>query len=71
MVCVIDFHVDLAGCSVYYYVVQGSKMFLLLEPTKHNISKYENLFCKAKTKSCDNQFLIFWFMDVNNCRLNH
>jgi len=32
-----DFHIDFGGSSVWYHVVRGKKMFLLVEPTAENI----------------------------------
>jgi Jumonji helical domain len=40
-----DFHIDIGGTSFWYYVVSGSKDFLLIEPTEENIVQYELWAC--------------------------
>jgi Jumonji helical domain len=45
--CYTDFHADFGGSSVYYHVINGSKMFALIRPTKQNLKVYEEwLGCK-------------------------
>ena len=36
-----DFHIDFGGSSVWYHVVYGRKVFLLVPPTPANLSMYE------------------------------
>ena len=36
-----DFHCDFGGSSVWYHVVKGRKIFLLVEPTAPNLAVYE------------------------------
>jgi hypothetical protein len=36
-----DFHIDVGGTSFWYYIVSGSKQFILIEPTNHNLKLYE------------------------------
>jgi len=39
--CYTDFHIDFGGSSVWYHLVSGQKIFLLIPPTKENLKKYE------------------------------
>ena len=43
--CYTDFHVDFGGTSVFYHVHSGSKTFLLIPPTKKNLTLYEKWLC--------------------------
>lgn len=43
--CFTDFHCDFGGTSVWYHVIQGTKDFLLVPPTKSNLQKYEEWLC--------------------------
>lgn len=36
-----DFHIDFGGTSVFYHVLKGKKMFLLVEPDSKNLKLYE------------------------------
>lgn len=36
-----DWHADFGGSSVWYHVVRGQKLFLLVEPTADNLAVYE------------------------------
>ncbi|KAI0273867.1 jumonji protein [Gloeopeniophorella convolvens] len=36
-----DWHIDFAGSSVYYHILKGSKTFLFIRPTDHNLASYE------------------------------
>ncbi|KAJ7043348.1 jumonji superfamily protein [Mycena alexandri] len=36
-----DWHVDFAGSSVYYHILQGSKVFYFIKPTPANLAAYE------------------------------
>lgn len=36
-----DFHIDFGGTSVWYHVVRGQKLFLLIPPTPENLKLYE------------------------------
>ncbi|KAK9365799.1 hypothetical protein V1509DRAFT_631823 [Lipomyces kononenkoae] len=45
-----DFHIDFGGSSVFYHVVEGSKVFLFAPPTPTNLSKYEH-WCLSSDQS--------------------
>ena len=36
-----DWHIDMAGTSVYYHIHKGKKLFLLVIPTEKNLAIYE------------------------------
>ncbi|KAL0947243.1 hypothetical protein HGRIS_013364 [Hohenbuehelia grisea] len=36
-----DWHIDFAGSSVYYHILQGSKVFYFIRPTPSNLAAYE------------------------------
>jgi hypothetical protein len=36
-----DFHIDFGGTSVFYHVLDGEKIFYLIEPTEINLSIYK------------------------------
>lgn len=36
-----DFHIDFGGTSVWYHVITGEKVFLLIAPTEENLKAYE------------------------------
>ena len=48
-----DFHIDFGGTSVWYHVLQGEKVFYLIEPTPQHLSIYEQWM------SCPDQSEIF------------
>ncbi|MES1909120.1 MAG: hypothetical protein MHM6MM_001921 [Cercozoa sp. M6MM] len=37
-----DFHTDFGGTSVWYHIVTGEKLFVVLPPTQRNLSLYQN-----------------------------
>ena len=37
-----DWHIDMAGSSVWYHVVSGGKLFILVKPTEQNLDKYKD-----------------------------
>lgn len=43
--CYTDFHIDFGGTSVWYHVLSGRKVFLLIPPTAVNIKLYESWLC--------------------------
>jgi len=43
--CYTDFHIDFGGTSVWYHVLSGEKVFLLIPPTETNIKLYESWLC--------------------------
>jgi JmjC domain. len=43
--CYTDFHVDFGGTSVWYHILSGKKIFLLIPPTKNNLILYEKWLC--------------------------
>ncbi|KAK9325541.1 hypothetical protein V1517DRAFT_314427 [Lipomyces orientalis] len=45
-----DFHIDFGGSSVFYHIVEGSKIFLFAPPTSANLSKYEH-WCLSSDQS--------------------
>lgn len=45
-----DFHIDFAGTSVYYHILQGSKTFLFIPPTTANLNKYSD-WCRSPDQS--------------------
>jgi F-box/leucine-rich repeat protein 10/11 len=36
-----DFHIDFGGSSVWYHIVRGKKVFLMIPPTQQNLKAYE------------------------------
>ncbi|KAG7086721.1 hypothetical protein E1B28_002655 [Marasmius oreades] len=36
-----DWHIDFAGSSVYYHIMEGSKVFYFIKPTASNLAAYE------------------------------
>lgn len=52
-----DFHIDFGGTSVWYHLLDGEKIFYLIEPTDKNLEMYE------KWMNCPNQTEI-WFPDM-------
>lgn len=36
-----DFHIDFGGTSVWYHVIKGKKVFILIPPTEKNLEAYE------------------------------
>ena len=44
--CYTDFHVDFGGTSVWYHVLMGKKVFLLVPPTRNNMILYEKWLCR-------------------------
>ena len=44
--CYTDFHVDFGGTSVWYHILSGEKIFLLIPPTEDNLSLYEKWLCR-------------------------
>ncbi|KAF9257816.1 jumonji superfamily protein [Marasmius fiardii PR-910] len=36
-----DWHIDFAGSSVYYHIMEGSKVFYFIKPTAANLAAYE------------------------------
>lgn len=44
--CYTDFHVDFGGTSVWYHVLSGKKVFLLIPPTDDNLALYEMWLCR-------------------------
>jgi len=49
--CFTDFHIDFGGTSVWYHVLSGEKVFLLIEPTDDNLKLYEEWICNPKQGS--------------------
>ena len=35
-----DWHIDLGGTSVWYHIVDGGKLFILVKPTEANLKRY-------------------------------
>jgi len=51
-----DFHVDFGGSSVWYHVVRGEKLFLLIPPTRENMNEYKK-WISSEQQYCDKYFL--------------
>lgn len=45
-----DFHIDFGGSSVWYHVVRGEKIFLLVPPTTDNLARFER-WCSSPRQS--------------------
>ncbi|CAM6048956.1 unnamed protein product [Sphagnum compactum] len=60
--CFMDFHVDFGGSSVWYHVLSGSKVFLLVPPTKGNLMAFE------EWSSSDKQASIFLADRASGCQ---
>ena len=45
-----DFHIDFGGTSVWYHVLSGQKVFLLVPPTDDNLRLYE-IWMSSKQQS--------------------
>lgn len=46
-----DFHIDFGGTSVWYHLLDGEKIFYLIEPTDRNLLKYEEwMNCPDQTE---------------------
>lgn len=46
--CFGDFHIDMSGCSTWYHVLHGSKVFWILPPTNENLGAYEKWIKNGK-----------------------
>ena len=44
--CFTDFHIDFGGTSVWYHILSGRKVFLLIPPNKNNVKLYEAWLCR-------------------------
>ena len=44
--CYTDYHLDFGGTSVWYHVVEGRKVFSLIEPTPGALEMYEEWLCQ-------------------------
>ena len=44
--CYTDFHVDFGGTSVWYHILSGEKVFLLIPPSEQNMDLYERWLCR-------------------------
>ncbi|KAG0567360.1 hypothetical protein KC19_7G129300 [Ceratodon purpureus] len=60
--CFMDFHIDFGGSSVWYHVLSGSKVFLLVPPTKANLMAFE------EWSSSDRQVSVFFADRVTGCQ---
>eukprot|EP00249_Psilotum_nudum_P020856 c27877_g1_i2 orf=388-2019(-) len=49
--CFMDFHIDFGGSSVWYHVLSGRKVFLLVPPTKGNLLMFEEWASSEKQAS--------------------
>ena len=52
--CYTDFHLDFGGTSVWYHIVKGEKVFLLIPPTEENYS-----FFQSWQMSCEQEGVFF------------
>ena len=46
-----NFHIDLGGTSFWYYLLLGSKQFILIEPTNENLDQYEKWSCNSNKEA--------------------
>lgn len=60
--CFMDFHVDFGGSSVWYHVLSGRKVFLLVPPTKGNLMMFE------EWSSSEKQANVFFAERANDCQ---
>lgn len=60
--CFMDFHIDFGGSSVWYHILSGSKVFLLVPPTKANLMAFE------EWSSSDKQVSVFFADRVTGCQ---
>lgn len=58
-----DFHIDFGGTSVWYHIIHGKKIFILIPPTEENLEKYEQWNKNPKQSSIYFADLI----DKNEC----
>lgn len=58
-----DFHIDFGGSSVWYHVLKGQKLFLLIPPTDENLIKY------TEWSNSREQNEIFFVDNVDKCYL--
>eukprot|EP00126_Sphaerothecum_destruens_P001346 Sdes_comp14134_c0_seq1m3391 len=56
-----DFHIDFGGTSVWYHILQGSKKFYFVPPTKHNLEKF------TQWSSSPNQSDVFFADICDSC----
>jgi len=59
--CFTDFHIDFGGTSVWYHVLKGRKVFLLVPPSEANLAAY------AKWSSNTNQADVFFGDLADRC----
>jgi F-box and leucine-rich repeat protein 10/11 len=50
--CYTDFHINMNGSAVWYHVINGRKVFCLIEPTETNFKAYA-FWMKEKNKNTD------------------
>lgn len=60
--CFMDFHVDFGGSSVWYHVLSGRKVFLLVPPSKGNLVMFE------EWASSEKQGNVFFAERANGCQ---
>ncbi|KAJ7543485.1 hypothetical protein O6H91_09G040100 [Diphasiastrum complanatum] len=60
--CYMDFHLDFGGSSVWYHVLSGRKVFLLVPPTKENLMAFE------EWASSDKQGTVFFAERASGCQ---
>lgn len=60
--CFMDFHIDFGGSSVWYHVLSGSKVFLLVPPKKANLLSFE------EWSSSDRQGSVFFADRATGCQ---
>ena len=61
--CYTDFHVDFGGTSVWYHIIKGEKIFILIPPS----SKNYDLFVKWHNETF--QEAIFFADEVDECEV--
>ncbi|OAE28303.1 hypothetical protein AXG93_2507s1150 [Marchantia polymorpha subsp. ruderalis] len=60
--CFMDFHIDFGGSSVWYHVLSGRKVFLVIPPTRGNLMAFE------EWASSDRQASVFFADRVSGCQ---
>lgn len=60
--CYTDFHIDFGGSSVWYHVLSGRKVFLLVPPSKGNLLMFE------EWASSEKQASVFFAERANDCQ---
>ncbi|CAM6104093.1 unnamed protein product [Calypogeia fissa] len=60
--CFMDFHIDFGGSSVWYHVLSGRKVFLVVPPTRGNLMAFE------EWATSDRQASVFFADRASGCQ---